>query len=187
MSVSPAYLGCTGFAFPTVTSGSSGGVIVPAIRRDMLHSGAEVYQQLLIDLNLGSAPSEGSSTDTNWPVYATTLPDTPDSLIACYDSAPKGLGRENPGRETVEHYGVQILVRGMTHPLGQRKARVVANALDSVLNTIVGIPDRPLVSGATYIIKSANRAGVIYLGADKSKSNRKLFTINLTSSIHRIT
>lgn len=188
MSVSTSRFGIRGFNFPIPTGGGGGGgVITPSLRRDLLHSPAEVYQKLLIDLGLGVAPGGGAVADTTpWTTYATVLPDSPDSVLACYDTAPKELGRENPGRETVEHFGVQILIRGATHPLAQRKARMIANALDnSVLNTFVTIAAGPLVGTATYLIKSANRQGLIYLGADKPKSNRKLLTINLTSSIHR--
>lgn len=136
----------------------------------MADSPADVVQQLLIDLGLGSLVSAESS----WPVYAYSAPDTPDSLICVYDTQGRLFGRTQIDGILQEQSGIQIMIRSTSPTLGYTKAKTIADALDTQVAQI-GVT----VGSRSYVLASFNRtSGVLQLGTESPASKRHLFTIN---------
>lgn len=139
----------------------------------LTHSPAEIFQQLLVDLSLGVIPP----TSSDWGVYATQEPDTPDKVITCYDTTGIHQGRTMADGEVQERYGTQIRVRSPNHNAGFVKANAILIVLDQSVNyTTV------TVGSTNYIVYSVSRGATInYLGKRVPTSKRDIFTVNVTT------
>ena len=145
----------------------------------LANSPAEIVQQLLVDLSLGTLPSVGGS----WPIYQGREPSTPDKVITVYGTSGKLQGRLHPtGDQQIQH-GFQVRVRATTHSVGQAKANAIAVALDQdVLRDIVTIGSN------VYVVYAVTRTSdVIPLGKESPTSKRNLFTLNATVSLRQTT
>lgn len=142
------------------------------------HSPADILRNLLVNLGLGTTPSDSGS----WPVYASLMPDTPDNVITLIDTAGVKQGRIQTSGEIQEHYGVQLLIRSTTHPVGYTKAQALAVALDENIqnNTVT-------ISGTTYDVDAVSRRGNVLSLGEEEESNRRLFSINAIVSINQST
>ena len=142
------------------------------------HSPADVVRWLLIDLSLGTDPGDEGS----WPIHASSEPDSPDNLIAVYDTAGVTGGRIQRTGETIEHRGIMVQVRGTGQPTAWAKAEAIKTALDeSVDKSLV------TVGSSDYIVYAITRhSGPVSLGREPS-TNRFLFTINAVVALRQIT
>lgn len=146
---------------------------------NLSHSVEQIIQYLLDDLSLGTLPSE----DDSWPVFRANLPDAPDSLIAVLRTASDIKGRLHYDGTVVEHYGVQITVRGVTDTAGATKAQsIVESFAGTVKNTDVTIGSNVY---RVHTIKRIN--GPLSIGNESPESKRKIFTINITVSMRQTT
>lgn len=141
-------------------------------------SPASIFQQLLVDLSLGTIPTDEGS----WPVYAGNLPGETDNSILVTDSENVAQGVHQISGQTQEHHGVKITVRGQTRPTAWTKANAVAVALDgSVRNTTV------TVSSIDYIVYAVDRrSGPLAVGKEP-ETNRYIYTINVVASLRQTT
>src|SRR5215831_15796670 len=98
------------------------------------HSPAEIFRQLLIDLQLGAEPDVSNGKD--WPVYTGQEPDAPDECITVYDTTWRVDGRAMHNGETFWHYGVQLRARSRTQYGGWTKTRTIQETLDQ---KVVGV------------------------------------------------
>ena len=145
----------------------------------LTHSPADVIQQLLIDLELGTAVADEGA----WPVYASRLPDTPDPAIAAIDTVGKKQGRTMIDGEVQENPGVQILIRAASSTTGWTKARAIAVALDEEVNL-----DYVTIDGSVYLVYNVSRtSGPMALGKDVPNSKRNLFSVNATVTLRQTT
>lgn len=183
MAVSEAYFGLTGFAFPTVTSGSGGQGAGSVTTTDLDHSPADVIRYLLIAMGAGIHPDDlVVNSGTQWPIYAGGEPNVPDETITVYDTAGRDDGRMQYDGERTEHPGIQIRIRARDHQTGYVKARQLAVSLDKEIyqNTVS-------IGNSQYFIHAVSRSGnVIPLGKESPTSKRSLFTINATVTIRMI-
>jgi len=145
------------------------------------HMPAEIVEQLLKDLGLGTLVSE----DDDWPIFVTSYPDgddVDDNLIACYNTASNLQGRINFTGEYVEYHGIQIIVRSSTEDIGWAKSKAILQKLDTdVLNRSVSI------SSSTYNVQSLLRSGdVISLGPEPDNKRRR-HSINYTIAVTQTT
>lgn len=147
-----------------------------------LHSPAQILRQLLVDLGYCTEPSLSAA----WPGFVTTIPNTPDGAICVYDTAGVDHGRRMSDGARIERYGCQILVRAARHPTGYAKAQSIALALDQeIYRETVEMDDDD--GTATYFVNTIKRTNPVFsIGQDTPQSKRKLFTINLTAAIRRI-
>ena len=138
--------------------------------RTLNHSPAEIIQYYLDDQSLGSLPS----SDGLWPVFATSMPDTPDNAICVYDTEGKGEGREHISGATHFQHGIQVRVRSSSHKVGYQKAGDIILAFDALHRAEV-----PLGSD-TYMIHAVNMTSpILPLGLDEAPaSRRRSFVIN---------
>jgi hypothetical protein len=138
------------------------------------HSPALVIRQALVDLGLSTDPEFGN----DWPAFATKEPDRPDSVITCYDTAGRDLGRTVPDQGRTELHGVQVRVRSGAFAAGWAKANALALALDGLYRLTV------VVDGTPYLVRHVARTtGVLSLGLDSPTTARRLFTVNALASI----
>ena len=145
----------------------------------LAHSPSEIIQNLIVDLGLGVLPSAGGS----WPVYRASIPDAPDNVITVIRTAGRLQGRRQPTGETIEHYGIQITIRGTTPTIGDTKARAIADAFDTSV-----LRDSVTISSNVYVVQAITRAsGPIPLGDESPESKRQIFTLNITASIRQET
>lgn len=146
----------------------------PVSDASVVHSPAQIIQQLLIDLGLGS-----QHPLTPWPVFATAEPNTPDEVITVRDTGGRDQGRIQFTGERIENPGIQIRVRANNHPTGWSKAKEIANALDQrVLGT-----DEVDLGVKRYLINNVSRTGTILPIGKAPESNRLLFTFNALVTI----
>ena len=143
----------------------------------LAHSPADVIRWLLIDLGLGTDPSEEDS----WPIHTSSEPDSPDNSITVYDTAGIVDGRIQRTGETREHCGVMLQVRGTSQPIAWAKANAANVILDESIdksNITIGSTD--------YIVYAVTRhSGPLSLGREPS-TNRFLFTINAVVALRQI-
>ena len=83
----------------------------------LLHSPADVLRYALIDLGVGTLPTDNG----DWPIQVAAQSDTPDETLTIYDTLGIDDGRHMGDGERFEHHGIQIRVRGKAseHGLGK--------------------------------------------------------------------
>ena len=145
-----------------------------------IHSPAEIVAQMLVDLGVATGPG-GTGV---WPVFSTGITDKPDDVIAVTDTSGMADGRPLlPGSDPEQHYGVQITVRGATHPRAWIKATAIRSALASVyLRTVhvgTGADHRDYTIPAVVKLDP-----IIVVGKDRPQSNRVLMTLNPMFAYH---
>lgn len=135
------------------------------------HSPADVLRSALVDLGLGSTPTNPPG---DWPVYVDSRPDRPDAAIVITDTAGQNQARVFQG-ERAELYGVQILVTGATAAVAYPKAQDIATALDTGIKLLwvsIGL--------SAYLINSVVRSPgpVLRLGKGKPGDSLSRYVIN---------
>jgi len=142
------------------------------------HSPADIIRQLLIDLSLGT---DGTLTD--WPIYSTASPNTPNDIIVVTKTESKFQGRDMNSGEIQEHYGINISVRGEDVVTASDKAQDIAFALDATV-------DRDVVSMTgptnTYQIEATTRIGAPLPLGKEEEGRRELFSLNLIVSMYQL-
>lgn len=147
------------------------------------HPPCDVLRQLAIDLGLGTDPDD----ELDWPIYAPALPDEAGDDHAMQFKDTQGIqgGRYFDG-ETVEVYGVQLMVRSAYPAEGYVKARRVQEAFANVDKTDVTLTaatleDDTAIPETIYRVHSINRASqVLKAGRD---GDRWLQTANFTAFV----
>lgn len=143
----------------------------------LLHSPAQVVQQMMIDLGDGT----DGSLNNAWPVFATVEPDDPDNCITVYDTQGTDDGRTMVDGKASVHHGIQVRVRAYDHPTGYVKAKTVRNDFETVLNRQVSLDSQ------LYLVECITKIGdVLPLGQDAPNSKRRAFTLNVTTPITRL-
>lgn len=145
----------------------------------LTHSPADVIQQLLIDLEQGTAVADAGA----WPVYASRMPDTPDSCICVRDTGGTKQGRMMVDGEVQEFPGVQVMVRCASPVAGWTKARAVAVAIDEE----VDLPSVTIGSSVYLVYNVSRSSGPLALGKDAPNSKRNLFSINALVTLRQTT
>lgn len=144
---------------------------------------ANVIRWLLVALGEGSDPTPWAAGSGNdWPVSAGGEPDTPDSAISVFGTAPRGDGRQMKGdREGKRHHGFQVRVRSEDWRKGGEKAQSIKRTFDETVydNTVV-------IDGKSYLVHGVYGAQVTELGREVPSSKRWLFVINATTTIRAI-
>lgn len=138
----------------------------------------DIVRRLLISKGFGVAPPL-----TNWPIYHSNEPDTPDNTITVYDSPTSELDRRyHPTNHQEVRHGIQIRVRSATHDPGYIKANQIAIGCDTQMDQEI------LTIGSNqYCINSiVRRSDVISLGKETPQSKRNLFVINAVVSLKQI-
>lgn len=143
------------------------------------HSPAQVVAQLLVDLAVGSVPTDSGA----WPVYDTSLPDEPDDAVCIYDTSGELDSRMMIGGEWEERHGISVRLRTTDHQTGVTKINALARALDvSVGNTAVSMTSPT----AVYAIQSMSRKSGPFDNGPEPTSGRRIFTINYVASLRQV-
>lgn len=113
-------------------------------------------------------------------MYVAVLPETPDETVGFFDTAGRLDGRMMRTGEQIEHYGVQIQVRGRVYLDTYDRAKDLALLLDGIIKQTVAIN-----SDEIYTLHNVSRSGaVIPVGIETVGSRRRhLFTINMTVTV----
>lgn len=142
------------------------------------HSPADVLRHLLINLSLGTLPTDEGA----WPVYATQEPDSPDNCITCIDTAGVQDGRTMTDGMMHEHYGIQVRMRATTHAVGHAKASAIAVALDQDVAM-----DSVVIGSDVYNVHAVSRrSGPFSIGEESPTSKRRVFTLNVIAAITQL-
>lgn len=142
------------------------------------HSPAEIIQQLLIDLSLTSDPEDNDS----WPVYSTGSTDGPDNAVFVTDTTGLYDGRHMKGGKAYFHFGIQIMLRATSHPVGLAKIRQILTTLtESVVRQVVTLDT------VMYMVHAITRPGqILPLTREDPMSSRNMFSLNFTTPIRKI-
>ena len=151
----------------------------------LTHSPAQIIRDLLVDLGLGVLPSAGG----DWPIFVTSIPDSPDSIIAVIDTLGTRDGRHQPTGEAAEHPGIHIEIRDANYQDGWEKANAVRVALsETILRNTVSIEDNIGTGTTGYLVYAVTKiSGIIPLGKELPTSKRHLFTINAVVALRQTT
>lgn len=142
----------------------------------LVHSPADILSRVLIALGHGVDPPGDA---TNWPVFVSQEPSTPDNVITLYDTEVRDLGRHMADGYREIMHGVQVRVRSYTYALGWAKINALAIALDSsVYQELVTIGVN------SYNVHAVTRlSGPLSLGKEPETA-RRLFTLNVLVTVH---
>ena len=148
------------------------------------HTPAYVLRQVMIDLGLGTLPSSSGA----WPIYAHAEPPKPDSCMTLKDTTGEKFDRGAVTGKVVEHYGVQIRLRDADPNDGYVKIHDVMDALnEDITYEPVTVTDPTGTGTSTYTVYAITCKGTVNpLGKDPN-SNRWLWTLNVTISLHLVT
>ena len=146
----------------------------------LLHSQANIIRWLLIN-NLGLGVDPDVAPQGAWPIYATSEPDEPDSVITIYNTQGILDGRSMPTGEVFEHLGFQVRVRAITSNAGWTKANEIARQMAEVVyrNWVI-------VDSAMYNVYAITRKSGVLEVPEFPTSERKAFTINCIVALSRI-
>lgn len=115
------------------------------------HTPADVIRELLVDLSLGSEPSDALA----WPAYCEHMPDkgahaaNPDNVIVVYTTAGTQGGAIQIDGETPEKRGIQVTVRSNDTGDAYVKAAAILRQFD------VGVNRATVIVGThTYMVHS---------------------------------
>lgn len=143
----------------------------------LTHSPAQIIKKLMVDMGLGLEPP-----NVPWPIYYSSEPDAPDSVITVYDTQGLTGQRANPDGERSEFHGIQVRVRAANHGNGFLKGRAIAVAFDQDVYL-----ESVTIGAATYMVQAITRTSdVLVLGKDTPTSKRSLFTLNAVCSLWEV-
>jgi hypothetical protein len=135
-----------------------------------------IVQQALINGSVGAIWS--APVTTNWRVF--TFQENPEGDQAIFVHGPAGIldGRNQRTGESVEHFGIQVKIRGKDPEVAKLKALEVQKFCTETLKmTDVA------VSGHVYKIHAmTSTSGVIPLGQEE-QNRRFWFSTNFTATI----
>jgi len=145
----------------------------------LTHCPSKIVRQLMIDLSLGTIPSDNGA----WPIFVAWEPNTPDSLITIHDTEPNIDGRRCISGVTDLHLGIQIAVRSLGYEAVEAKATSIMETLEeSVSRASVTIDT------SNYVVYAIFRnSGPLSLGLENPTSKRYLFTLNAFISVRQTT
>lgn len=145
----------------------------------LTHSPAQILQNALVSLGLGTlAPTSGYAS-TSWPVYSSAEPDRPDAVITVKNTSGIQQGRSMIDGRLFQTYGIQIRVRHGDEPTGWTKADQIRGTLAQSLYQL------PVtISSSNYLIHAIVGIGpVLPIGKELPSSKRSLFTVNALMSV----
>lgn len=137
-------------------------------------SPALILSRHLIDtLGIFTDPTDG----LDWPLYVSSLPDGPNQAAAIYDSPGVLDGRLMAGK-TIEHRGIQFILRFIGYSAGYSKGEALKVAMDDIKNTLVVVDTQP------YKVLSVSRAtGLIPIVVEEGTKRRREYSINFMATI----
>jgi hypothetical protein len=141
------------------------------------HSPAEIVRRVLIDLSLGTDPSDGGT----YPIFVSLEPNKPDNVITLYNTVGIIDARSMVTGEMFEHFGIQVRVRDSKFKDGEDKSRDISVALDETINY-----NTVTIGSTSYTLYTASRKGsILSLGREVPKSNRHIFVTNATVALEQ--
>ncbi len=169
----------SGKVIPAVTGGVFNFFRILTAETALLISPAVILAAYMINQAVMSDPDDA----TVWPLYISRMPDIvgmENNTGAIYDTLGLKDGRLMIG-PVIQHYGIQIKIRSITHNVGWAKAEEISLDLDTILNKEVSIDDED------YVINNVKRFGnIIPLGTEEGTKGRLLFTVNFLVTLRRI-
>ena len=168
-----------GKVIPAVTGGVFAFTRVFSTSDTLLVSPAVILAEYIRDQETMSDPGD----NTDWPLYISYMPDSVDIDSDCgaiYDTTPIKDGRLMIG-PVIQHYGIQIKIRSISHSIGWLKAENIITNLDAINYTLITI------DGEEYQMNAVKRIGhIIPLGIELGTKDRQLFTVNFLVTLKRV-
>lgn len=146
---------------------------------NLQHSPAEIYRQMLVDLNLVSP-----ALNQDWACFLNGQPDLPHNIFVVSDTAPVLNGRIQYSGRTIMRHGLSVVVRG-TDPKDAwtRLHAIQRKGIDEVHRRSVIMPPSPS-GNIVYRIHAVDLLnGILSLGKEPSTGDRFLFSLNALMSI----
>lgn len=143
----------------------------------MEHSPAHVLGTYLVAQNLLDLPATGAA----WPHWVNFKPENPHQAVVFYNTRGKMDGRLMRSGQTVEHPGIQTLVRAADDPTAFAKIQALAVAMDGIKNSLV------VVDGVTYTIEAMTRTSGFFAVGQEQGNTRRLYSTNHTITLRAST
>ncbi len=146
------------------------------------HRPADIIRYMMIGKGLGTDPP-ASGVYGAWPIFCSSEPDAPDSVITTYDTTPQSDGRSMIDGEYYQHYGIQIRIRDLRSDSGWAKAaEIFRQFAENTYNVHLAIGSN------TYKVCAMNsKGGIIQLAKEFPTDELNIFTINYISALYRVT
>ena len=143
----------------------------------MNSSPSGILQTWLIAQGFFTAPS----SNADWPLFDTFLPDGFDDAGVVIDLEPSLDGRLMKGGEIVYHKRVMLILRCVKYTPGWVKMCQIMDALSALTNESI------VKDSYTYALKSVmNETGVVYKGLEEnSTKRRRAFSMNLSLCLNQ--
>jgi minor capsid protein len=134
------------------------------------HSPAQVASRVLIsNLVVGTDPT----TDTAWPIFYSSEPNTPDNCITIRDTAGILQAIDMTSGKAVYQYGIQVRIRAQTHQVGYARAEMIRRSMaEEAYDEVVTL------DGVTYIVHCFSQVSAVLDLGKELTSSRRLFTLN---------
>lgn len=147
------------------------------------HTPAQVVRQAIIDLVLGTEPSDGLA----WPVHDSALGDEPDDALCVFDTEGRQHGRYQTSGTTPEHYGFSLMSRSLNIVDGYVKLKRIMEAFDTQINRTEVTLAADASAGiyeTLYRINSISRTGAVRRAGRDGR--RWLHAINFLVSLELV-
>lgn len=144
----------------------------------LTHSPADVLRRLLIAIGQGVTPASG--TNSNWPIFESQEPSSPDNVVTTYDVDGRDFGRTGLTGERFEHHGVQVRVRAATKPVCWRKMREICVALDEDV-----YQESVTIDGTNYFVHAVHRVSKPLYNGLEPGTQRHVYTMSVIVNLHQ--
>lgn len=142
------------------------------------HPVHKIIQKLLIELGLGTTPTDNQP----WPVSAPKEPTSPDDCIVVNTTTGVEVGYRAQDGIVQYHKGFQVMVRCSDDTLGYRKAEFIKAALNESVDHHVIILD-----SNSYCVDICTSSGdIINMGMRRSETRLQLWSINFTTDLKQL-
>ena len=142
----------------------------------MIHSPQDIMASYFIAQGLGVQPPLPPAS-TDWPIYAGFMPPEGDQAVCIYDTAGVPNGRLMQGI-SIQHPGIQILVRHPDTRTCHDKAAQFYNKLQALRNVVVSFTD------ASYTVLNAAEIRLPVRVGQEIGKNRMIYTVNSVLTIN---
>ena len=126
-----------------------------------MNSPAEILANYLIAQSYGVAPPLPINPTGIWPVFVNFQPPEGELAICVYDTAAVADGRIQRTGTTIQHPGIQLLVRAIDEKVCYDKAFTLYKALGTIQNVSVSASGTPYTIYNAAEIKLPLRVGQI--------------------------
>ena len=146
------------------------------------HSPAAICVNYIVnDLSGFTDPAD----DSDWPMFIGHVPEIIEDCAGVFDTSGIIDGRYMTG-DTIDHYGIEIMVRSRSYETGYEKINTLVELLDTMHREDLTIGDDSYRIQAFTRTSSVGFLGIENERIDRNKKRRFVFSTNFLVSVTKI-